>query len=154
MLSGCKKSLSSLSSPKDPAVQIAEARNWFQHSVWQQVTHPAGPGNPRNHGPKSPVWDQARTMDLSDRSVVIVPLHFKAPLYIMNHAPGSPLFAIDQVARLVIYRDSLEAFKLSDRDSRNDIRYRPGYQNRVVEVNASAAGQIRECKPKLGYIVS
>ncbi|MDP4218368.1 MAG: hypothetical protein Q8927_19390, partial [Bacteroidota bacterium] len=108
---GCKKSFSSLPLCNDSARLIAEAHKWFQLSVAAEVPAPGIQANPRINSPKSPVWDQARTLELSDRSVVIVPLHYKAPIYLMNHAANSPLFVIDQVARLVIYRDSLQNFR-------------------------------------------
>src|ERR1700731_1616903 len=66
--------------------------------------------NPRKLNSKSPLWDRATTIQLSIEKAVVVPVQYNSPFLISTNFSGKRLYDINQITRLLIYRDKKQAF--------------------------------------------
>lgn len=61
--------------------------------------------NPRKTLSKTPIWESAYTTQMSAGEAVVVPLHFGKPFLIKSNFGGNKLYSIDDITKLLIYKD-------------------------------------------------
>jgi len=105
LFSGCKKS---------PVTDRVETPDWIRRARAWFDSHPAVAGpevvNPRTSAAKTPDWVHATVLDLPERPVIVVPLRYKKPFFLLTPAGGPLLYQIDAISHLVLFKDSSDAF--------------------------------------------
>jgi hypothetical protein len=92
--------------PSQTQTAIEEAENAFSKTILSQP--PAIiPTNYRASAPKTVEWENARVTQLSVGQAIVVPLHFRDPLYLSSSASPAKTFSLNDLAKLVIYRDKV-----------------------------------------------
>jgi hypothetical protein len=104
-LTACKKNLSNSSAMRSDSSLIENARAYFQTSI-QQSMPAAATGNPRLDAAKAPYWPSAYSVNLSKGPAVIVPVFYQKDLVVTTSFNPNQTFPLNQLAKLVIYRDS------------------------------------------------
>ena len=111
VLSGCKKSYTE-EFPLSKSV-VEDAKLYFNREVLPlkptEIDFDKGPGsntNPRKEQLRSPVWTMAYTARLSRGNAVIVPVHYKSPFLIKTNLDSKHFYSIDDITKLVIYKDA------------------------------------------------
>jgi hypothetical protein len=103
LYSHCNKAIT-ISNSSDGTL-INTAKDFFDNSVTQAVSNITPHHNPRNQHSKIPLWERATTLDLSVGKVVLVPIQYAEPLLISTNFSGNNLYDINQITKLLIYRD-------------------------------------------------
>jgi hypothetical protein len=67
--------------------------------------------NPRKRNPKTPLWDRATVVQLSVGKGVLVPIQYRNPFLISTNFSGKSLYDINQITKLLIYRDKKQNFR-------------------------------------------
>jgi hypothetical protein len=93
---------------------VNAAKDFFTQSLKQQsVTINAinqTERNPRKQNLKTPLWNRATTIQFSIEKAVVVPVQYNNPFLISTNFSGKRLYDINQITRLLIYRDKKQAF--------------------------------------------
>ncbi|HWY34052.1 MAG TPA: hypothetical protein VNX68_05355, partial [Nitrosopumilaceae archaeon] len=108
----CKKTEIISSSP-DRDLIIA-AKDFFTQSLKQQSNTinavSQADRNPRKINSKTPLWSKVTTIPLSIGKAVLVPVQYNNPFLISTNFSGKRLYSINQITRLLIYRDKEQDF--------------------------------------------
>jgi hypothetical protein len=108
----CKKTEIISSSP-DRDLIIA-AKDFFTQSLKQQSNTinavSQADRNPRKINSKTPLWSKVTTIPLSIGKAVLVPVQYNNPFLISTNFSGNRLYSINQITRLLIYRDKEQDF--------------------------------------------
>lgn len=117
-LVSCKKDDTEL--PKAETNLVDASRDYFEkeilaNSAYGQVNSRVASTddqrkNPRKYLERSPAWERARTVELSTGTAVMLPVHFKKPFIIKSNFSGNQVFALEDLTKLLIYRDSKKNF--------------------------------------------
>ena len=92
-----------------PAIDlITEAKQYFVQSKIAAL--PNNPQNPRTQSLKTPDWSAAYMADMKVGRVVLVPVRYLKPLYVRYSFAGDRVFCLDNLTKLLIYKDSLGIF--------------------------------------------
>lgn len=87
---------------------IAEANQYFIQSKIASL--PNNPQNPRTQSLKTPDWSAAYIAEMKIGRVVLVPVRYVKPLYVRYSFAGDRVFCLDNLTKLLIYKDSLGIF--------------------------------------------
>jgi hypothetical protein len=104
-LPACKKNLSNSSTLNTDSILIENARAYFQTTI-QQLAPATKTGNPRLDAIKEPSWQLAYVVPFSKGPAVIVPVFYQKDLVVTTSFNPNQTFPLNQLAKLVIYRDS------------------------------------------------
>jgi len=101
----CRKDQSNAQSQTDTHL-IQKARQFFTDSIISMSTSPsANSVNPRISGPKTPVWDSAKTITTAVGPAVLLPVRYSKSLHIRTNFTGQKLFDLNELTHLLIYQD-------------------------------------------------
>jgi hypothetical protein len=103
---GCKKISTSDASIQDNSL-VKRAQQYFTDSISSIPLLSTDASNLRLSTAKSPAWNEAKVIQLSKYKAVIVPLHYSKQLYMHGSFEGNNLYLLDNIVKLVIFRDSL-----------------------------------------------
>lgn len=106
----CKKEIHLNARSTDGAVQQAKA--YFERQLSNDRIAPTRE-NFRANQPRSVLWARARIARISNKDVVVVPVHYTKNLYISSDLSGSNLFSLSDVTNLVVWRTQSSTFGYS-----------------------------------------
>lgn len=102
---GCsKKFAGGTKSSVDPS--IAEASQYFNDNLSFVPAGSKAPSNIRLSTPRSLLWDSAYTFQGKTGTLVVVPVKFNSALYMQTAFSGPILFNLNNINKLVFYKDS------------------------------------------------
>jgi hypothetical protein len=107
----CNKSNKLAGGSEKPAL-IAEAKAFFTAMIntASPVIISGNPGNMRTQTARSVLWEEAHLSPFGKSTAVVVPLHFAKPLFVKSNLSGGSRISLDNLTKLLLYRDSAGAW--------------------------------------------
>lgn len=114
---GCQKNYEP--SEKHASSLVEAAKEYFNTAIYSQAVYSQAASdssnnskrpNPRKTSLKAPDWDKAYTTHISVGDAVVVPVHFKKPFLIRSNFGGDKLYSVDELTKLLIYKDTTSKF--------------------------------------------
>ncbi|HEX4375015.1 MAG TPA: hypothetical protein VHZ50_17045, partial [Puia sp.] len=88
---------------------IANAKSYFKDSINIEIGSNVSSQNPRKNA-KIAEWDSASIVQLSIGKAVLIPVIYNKPFYVSGNISGYAHYNINQLAQLLIYRDSSKKY--------------------------------------------
>lgn len=113
---GCKKAAEAERSHNLSLVE--SAKDYFDHYVIPAAVNPLSSDtstgksnrNPRKTLQKTAVWEKAYVTRLFNGEAVVVPIHYKKPFLIKSNFSRNRLYSINDLSKLLIFRDANERY--------------------------------------------